>query len=215
LPLAEAGHLGGVLLQLSPCFKYDNPSLNVLTGLLDAVSTDKCDYAVEFRHRSWLDESKKERDPEVLRSCGQRKSPTSLSMVLALAATIAGPDGERVLRNFLAGMFTAEFPKANVARITEDSLKMPRSAAAELLLSVMQSDFRDLLPLIQWPTLCIGGKQSHLGPEVMPWIASRIPGARVVMFDTPHFVHLERPAEFNAKVCAFLEEIETASHFGI
>lgn len=65
-PLAEANLLGGVLLQLSPYFKYDSPSLNALTGLLDAVSTDKCDYAVEFRHQSWLDESRKELDPEVL-----------------------------------------------------------------------------------------------------------------------------------------------------
>lgn len=39
----------------------------MLTGLLDAVSTDKCNYAIEFRHQSWLDESKKELDPEVLK----------------------------------------------------------------------------------------------------------------------------------------------------
>ena len=55
-----------MLLQLSPYFKYDSPPLNALTGLLDSVSADKCDYAVEFRHQSWLDESKKELDPEVL-----------------------------------------------------------------------------------------------------------------------------------------------------
>ena len=70
-PLAEAHLLGGVLLQLSPYFKYDSPSLNALAGLLDAVSTDKYDYAAEFRHQSWLDESKKELDPaaqEILRT---------------------------------------------------------------------------------------------------------------------------------------------------
>ena len=87
---------------------------------------------------------------------------------------------------------------------------MPRSAAAEPMLSVMQADYRDVLPLIRRPTLCIGGKQSHLGPEVMPWIASRIPGAKVVMIDARHFVHLENPAEFNAAVRAFLEGINPA-----
>jgi len=66
MPLAEANLLGGVLLQLSPYFKYDSHSLNTLTGLLDTVSADKCDYAVEFRHQSWLDENKKELDPEIL-----------------------------------------------------------------------------------------------------------------------------------------------------
>lgn len=131
---------------------------------------------------------------------------------LALAAAIAGRDGEQMLRNFLASMFTPEYPEADIARFVEGSLKMPRSAAAELLLSVMQADFRDVLPLIKRPTLCIGGKESHLGPEVMPWIASQIPGARVVMFDTRHFVHLEKPAEFNATVCAFLKEVDAASH---
>ncbi|AAM04426.1 alpha/beta fold hydrolase [Methanosarcina acetivorans] len=130
---------------------------------------------------------------------------------LALAATIAGREGEQMLRNFLASMFTPEFPKADIARVTEGSLKMPRSAAAKLLLSVMQADFRDVLPLIQRPTLCIGGKESHLGPEVMPWITSQIPGAKVAMFDTRHFVHLEKPAEFNATACTFLKEVDAAS----
>jgi uncharacterized protein YecE (DUF72 family) len=53
--LADANLLGRVLLQLSPYFKYDSPSLNALTGFLAAVSADKCDYAVEFRRQSWLD----------------------------------------------------------------------------------------------------------------------------------------------------------------
>ena len=127
--------------------------------------------------------------------------------VLALAAAIAGPGGEQMMRRFLGGMFTPGFPTADVARVIEGSLKMPRDAAAKLMLTVMQSDYRDLLPLIRRPTLCIGGKESHLGSEVMPWIASRIPGAKAVMFDTPHFVHLEDPAGFNGTVRNFLEEI--------
>ncbi len=131
---------------------------------------------------------------------------------LALAAAIAGPDGEEILRHFLAGMFSPGFPEADIARAIEGSLKMPRSAAAELVLNVMQADYRDVLPRIRRPTLCIGGKESHLGPEVMPWIASRIPGARAVMFDTRHFVHLENPAGFNAAVRTFLEEVAAGSH---
>ena len=69
-PLAEAGLLGGVLLQLSPYLKNKGSALDDLKGLLDAVSHQDFDYAVEFRHKSWLDENKKEIDPvalEVLR----------------------------------------------------------------------------------------------------------------------------------------------------
>ncbi len=128
--------------------------------------------------------------------------------VLSLADTIAGPDGEQVLRTFLSGMFTPKFPKTEIANIIEDCLKMPRNAAAKLLLNVMQADFRDVLPLIRRTTLCIGGTQSHLGPEAMPWIASRIPEAKLVMLDAHHFVHLEKPVEFNAAVRAFLEEVQ-------
>lgn len=126
---------------------------------------------------------------------------------LAMAATLSGPDGEQMLRNFLAGEFSPEFARVDIERVIEGSLKMPRGAAADLMLSVMQADFRDLLPLIRQPTLCIGGKDSHLGPKVMPWIASRIPGAKVIMLDTRHFVHLENPIGFNVAVRSFLEGI--------
>jgi non-heme chloroperoxidase len=130
---------------------------------------------------------------------------------LAQAAAIAGPHGERALREFLSNEFSPDLPEAVAARVIEGSLKMPREAAAELMLSVMQADFRDLLPRINAPTLCVGGKRSHLGPAAMAWIASRIREARLTMIDARHFVHLERPNEFNAAVRAFLEQIETVA----
>ena len=65
-PLAEAGFLGGILLQLSPYFKNESSALDNLKGVLDAISHQEFDYAVEFRHRSWLDETKKEIDAETL-----------------------------------------------------------------------------------------------------------------------------------------------------
>jgi pimeloyl-ACP methyl ester carboxylesterase len=130
---------------------------------------------------------------------------------LAQAASIAGPDGERVLRGFLSREFSTEFPESEVARVIEGSLGMPRSAAAELMLSVMQADYRDLLPRIRRPALCIGGTRSHLGPRVMPWIASRIPNAQLAMIDARHFVHLENPGAFNSAVRGFLEPLQRAS----
>jgi len=71
-PLAESNLLGGVLLQLSPYFKNEGPALSTLKSVLDAVSHDEYDYAVEFRHRSWLDESRKEIDAAVLEALKER-----------------------------------------------------------------------------------------------------------------------------------------------
>jgi uncharacterized protein YecE (DUF72 family) len=71
-PLAEAGLLGGVLLQLSPYFKNEGSALARLKGVLDAVSHEKYNYAVEFRHRSWLDDSRKEIDPAALEALRER-----------------------------------------------------------------------------------------------------------------------------------------------
>jgi len=56
-PLAEAGVLGGVLIQLTPYFKNEGKTgLGKLRSLFEILGTDRYDYAVEFRHRSWLNE---------------------------------------------------------------------------------------------------------------------------------------------------------------
>lgn len=56
-PLAEAGLLGGVLIQMSPYFRLEGrASLGKLRALFQMLETDSYDYAVEFRHRSWLNE---------------------------------------------------------------------------------------------------------------------------------------------------------------
>ena len=70
-PLAKSGHLGGVLLQLSPYFK-NYRCIYLLKGVLDSLSYQDYDYAVEFRHKSWLDEDGKEIDPEALEVLRER-----------------------------------------------------------------------------------------------------------------------------------------------
>ncbi|MDD1743974.1 MAG: DUF72 domain-containing protein [Methanomassiliicoccales archaeon] len=59
-PLAREGMMGSVLLQLSPYFKNEGNAQKSLATVLDAVDYGNIDYSVEFRHRSWLDESKRE-----------------------------------------------------------------------------------------------------------------------------------------------------------
>lgn len=65
--LADAGLLGAVLIQLTPYFKLEGrESLRKLRALFDMLDTDSYDYAVEFRHRSWLNERGNELAADVL-----------------------------------------------------------------------------------------------------------------------------------------------------
>ncbi len=66
-PLADAGLLGGVLVQLTPYFRREGrESLVKLRALFDMLDTDLFDYAVEFRHRTWLNERGNELSPDAL-----------------------------------------------------------------------------------------------------------------------------------------------------
>ncbi len=66
-PLHEAGLLGGVLIQLTPYFKFEGrESLGKLRALFDILETDVYNYAVEFRHRSWLNERGNELSADAL-----------------------------------------------------------------------------------------------------------------------------------------------------
>ena len=66
-PLHEAGLLGGVLIQLTPYFSFEGrESLGKLRALFDMLETDVYDYAVEFRHRSWLNERGNELSADAL-----------------------------------------------------------------------------------------------------------------------------------------------------
>jgi len=174
----------------------------VIWSFIDLFGEDRlralvlCDQTIAFLKRpDWSDLQCQEFGANV-----ERKDAS------AQAAAIAGPDGGRAQREFISCEFSPEFPKAEVASVVNNSLKMPRSAA-ELMLSVMQADFRDVLPRIRRPTLCIGGTRSHLGPTFLPWIASQIPKAQLAMIDARHFVHLEKPALFNSALRDFLEQL--------
>lgn len=143
--------------------------------------------------------------------CRQYGAEVGGEEVLAQAELIAGPEGPAKSAEFLAGMFTANFSEAELLHVIQESLKFPRPYAAELLLSVSYADYRDLLPRIMLPTLCVGGAGSHLGPEAMPWLAEQIPRSELVMIAADaggsHFMYLENPEAFNAAVLQFCESL--------
>jgi uncharacterized protein YecE (DUF72 family) len=63
-PLADAGKLSSFLLQLSPAFKPPAHDLDELDDLLDALAPHPV--AVEFRHRAWLHDDRRERTLDAL-----------------------------------------------------------------------------------------------------------------------------------------------------
>jgi uncharacterized protein YecE (DUF72 family) len=75
-PLAENHLLGAALLQLSPYFKNDEASQKALEETLDSLDTERYRYAVEFRHRSWLEEDGERLDQRVFETLASRNVAT-------------------------------------------------------------------------------------------------------------------------------------------
>jgi uncharacterized protein YecE (DUF72 family) len=67
-PLVDAGKLSSFLLQLSPAFKPGSKQLDELDVLLDALAPHLV--AVEFRHRAWLHDERRQDTLDWLRDHG-------------------------------------------------------------------------------------------------------------------------------------------------
>ena len=136
---------------------------------------------------------------------GCRDTPESL---FDFCADLAGPDGERVTRDLFCGLFTPSYPAAEADNVVDEILKMPRAHAAALMLDHATRDWRDVIAQIRLPTLVVGAEKSVFPVESQMWIASRIPGAKLEIFDEDeggsHFMCLENPKRFNAAVRSFV-----------
>jgi non-heme chloroperoxidase len=121
---------------------------------------------------------------------------------------LAGPEGVKTTEGFITGMFTKQYPREEVAWVIQQNLKMPREYAARLLYDHATNDWRDVIPLINIPTLVVGGKASLVGWKSQVWIGSQIPGARVEIFEENeggnHFMFMENPEKFNRIVKEFM-----------
>ncbi|HEX8261254.1 MAG TPA: alpha/beta hydrolase [Allosphingosinicella sp.] len=71
--------------------------------------------------------------------------------------------------------------------------------------SLVEEDFRPLLPSIRQPTLVVHGAQSHLyGADTAGHLVAALPNARAVAFDrSGHAPHLEQAELFNATLREF------------
>jgi pimeloyl-ACP methyl ester carboxylesterase len=100
-------------------------------------------------------------------------------------------------------IFASPGPEAD--RAAEAFAANDPGAIGALWESLVEEDFRPLLPSIRQPTLVVHGAQSHLyGADTAGHLAAALPNARVVAFDrSGHAPHLEQPELFNATLREF------------
>ncbi len=86
----------------------------------------------------------------------------------------------------------------------EESLKFPPEQCTRLLLNHVYTDWRDVIPTINIPTLVIGAKNSHVKVSNNEWTHEHIPGSKLVLFETAHMMFMEEPDAFNKAVMDFI-----------
>jgi len=127
-------------------------------------------------------------------------------------AALAGIDGEVTTTALVNGMFfTKNFPESKKKYALAQNLKFPRKPAADLLVDHCVQDWRDTIVRINVPTLVVGAKGSFFNPKSQEWIASKIPGAKLEIFEVEeggsHFMFMENPQKFNKIALNFLASI--------
>ena len=83
------------------------------------------------------------------------------------------------------------------------------NVVAAIWASLIEEDFRAILPAIRQPTLIAHGAGSHLyGADTADHLADALPNARSIAFThSGHSPHLEEPELFNDSLRAFAAEL--------
>ena len=73
-----------------------------------------------------------------------------------------------------------------------------------LLRNHVYTDWRDVTPTIDIPTLVIAAKNSHVKVANNEWTHAHIAGSQYKLFETAHMMFMEEPEAFNAAVAEFI-----------
>ena len=129
----------------------------------------------------------------------------------AAAAPAFEADFESAARTLLPSILLSEGERQEslgfVGRIVDEAAAANDPAFfLGLLGAFLQTDIRSLLPAIRVPILLIhGGQDTCVKPDVGPYLADRLPTARLEMIPgAGHLPHLTRPREVAAAISAFL-----------
>ncbi|KAI1401528.1 alpha/beta-hydrolase [Hypoxylon fuscum] len=125
-----------------------------------------------------------------------------------VANALRSPQWKDMWVGMAKGFFTPDFDAADFEWMLQMSTKQPPEIGAAMILNHASMDWRDVIPLINVPTLVVGGKASLVPPQAVEWIAKQIPGARLEIFEKEergsHFMFWENPEKFNRILDEFL-----------
>lgn len=120
---------------------------------------------------------------------------------------LGGINGGAVTEALIKGMVSPRGTRELTAFIVTENFRLPRKQAAQLLFDWATRDWRDTIPRISVPTLCVGAKGSPVPCESQRWIHEHIRGSELLLFEEheggSHFMFMENPKKFNAALAAF------------
>jgi pimeloyl-ACP methyl ester carboxylesterase len=113
---------------------------------------------------------------------------------------------DEVGREFSATLFTDAVPEELVEASIEVMKDFHPAGVRAMANALADADLRDVLPLVDVPTLLLHGDVDQRSPlPVAEALHASMPGSALVVFPgVGHMVNLEAPARFNAEVRSFL-----------
>jgi pimeloyl-ACP methyl ester carboxylesterase len=131
------------------------------------------------------------------------------AQLLDLCHSLADPESrEDTVRAIVAGMVTPTAAPELTERMVACGLRVDGSYSSALLHNHAHQDWRRQVGLIRLPTLVIAGRASVVPWTAAEWIADKIPGARLEIFEPneggSHLLAHENPTRFNAVVREFI-----------
>ena len=128
----------------------------------------------------------------------------------ALCHSLADPESrEYTVRAIVGDMLSPRAPTALRERVVAWGMRVDGSFGAALLRNHAHQDWRRQIGMIRLPTLVIAGRASVLPWSAAEWIAHKIPGARLEIFEPDeggsHFLALENPTKFTELLREFVD----------
>ena len=123
-------------------------------------------------------------------------------------ADLRSKEAEQVTRQVIDGHVTKQATSEMREWIVQCNLKMPRDFAGTLIYNHCHTEWRDLIPRINLPTLIIGGRASAIPWKSQEWLHRQIKGSQFEVFEESeggqHFMFIENPEKFNRLVMEYL-----------
>jgi pimeloyl-ACP methyl ester carboxylesterase len=118
-------------------------------------------------------------------------------------------DREAFVKSFVPDMFHHPVTAEDLDWMVSESCKLPTGPLSAILFDQTVQDYRDVLPVIDVPTLICWGRHDQLLPvSGAPYMHEQIRGSRLEIFeDSGHCPFLEEAERFNRVVQDFLDSI--------